>query len=185
MEDKQIVELYWQRSERAIRETDAKYGALCRRVALDLLGVREDAEECVSDTYRTAWESMPTQRPEKLRAWLCRVVRNISVDRWRREHSQKRGGGLDVLLSELDDCVPAAGSVEETVEAAELGRLIENWLRALPDEDRRLFLRRYFGGETVSALAEAAGVKPGALSQRLYRLRLRLRAELEKEGVTL
>ncbi len=185
MEDRQIVELYWQRSEKAISETDAKYGALCHRLALDLLGVHEDAEECVSDTYRTAWDSMPTQRPEKLRAWLCRVVRNISVDRWRKEHSRKRDRGLDVLLSELDDCVPAPGSVEATVEAAELACVIETWLRALPPEDRRLFLRRYFDSESVSTLAGAAGVTPGALAQRLYRLRLRLRAALEKEGVTL
>ncbi len=107
MEDPQIVELYWQRDETAIAETDAEYGGFCRRIAQNLLGIREDAEECVNDVYGEAWSSMPTERPEKLRAWLGRVVRNISIDRWRQNHAQKRYAGMESLLSELDECVPA------------------------------------------------------------------------------
>ena len=88
--DQEIIDLYWAREERAITETDDKYGELCRRVSVNLLGSREDAEECVNDTWLTAWNSMPDERPRALRAWLLRVVRNISIDRYRRNHSGKR-----------------------------------------------------------------------------------------------
>lgn len=182
MEDREIVALYWQRSERAVAETDAKYGAFCRAVALDLLSVREDAEECVNDAYQAAWESMPEEKPDKLRAWLGRVVRNLSVDRWRKNHRQKRYAGLETLLSELDDCVPSAEDVERTVEAAELGRAIDAWLRTLPEDDARLFLRRYWNGTPLQTLAKERGVAPNKLAQKMYRLRLGLKAALEKEG---
>ena len=112
MEDHEIVALYWRRSERAVAETDAKYGAFCHTVALGLLSVREDAEECVNDAYQAAWESMPEEKPDKLRAWLGRVVRNLSIDRWRKNHRQKRYAGLETLLSELDDLISAAYAVE-------------------------------------------------------------------------
>ena len=185
MEDREIVALYWQRSERAVAETDAKYGAFCHTVALGLLSVREDAEECVNDAYQAAWESMPEEKPDKLRAWLGRVVRNLSIDRWRREHRQKRYAGIEALLSELDDCVPSASDVERTVEAAELGRAVDAWLRTLPEDDAALFLRRYWNGTPLKTLASERGVAPNKLAQRMYRLRLGLKGALEKEGYTL
>ena len=138
---------------------------------MNLLGVREDAEECVNDTYMEAWNSMPEQRPERLQAWLGRVVRNLSISRWRREHRQKRYAGMDLLLSELDDCVPAR---DDTARTAELSA-----------EERTLFLRRYWNGEPLSQLAKERNVPPGALAQRMHRLRLRLKAKLELEGITL
>ena len=185
MEDREIVALYWARDERALTETDAKYGAFCHAVALGLLSVREDAEECVNDAYQAAWESMPEERPDKLRAWLGRVVRNLSIDRWRKNHRQKRCAGLETLLSELDDCVPSAEDVEQTVEAAELGRAVDAWLRTLPEDDAALFLRRYWNGAPLQTLAKERGVAPNKLAQRMYRLRLGLRDALEKEGYTL
>lgn len=185
MEDREIVALYWARDERALSETDAKYGAFCRAVALDLLSVREDAEECVNDAYHAAWRSMPEERPDKLRAWLGRVVRNLSVDRWRRNRRQKRYAGMETLLSELDDCVPSAENVERTVEAAELGRAIDTWLRTLRADDATLFLRRYWNGTPLQTLAEERGVAPNKLAQRMYRLRLGLKDALEKEGYAL
>ena len=182
MEDHEIVALYWQREERAIVETDRKYGAFCHRIALNLLGVREVAEETVNDTWQEAWTSMPEEKPDRLRAWLGRVVRNLSVDRWRRDHRQKRFAGIETLLSELEDCVPSAETAEGAVEAAELAKAIDTWLRTLPREDAVLFLRRYWNGMSLKELAGERGVAPNRLAQRMYRLRLELKSALEKEG---
>ncbi len=185
MEDAEIVALYWERDESAIRETDTKYGPFCRRIALNLLGVREDAEECVSDTYLAAWNAMPTQRPTLLRSWLGRAVRNLSVDRWRKNHAQKRYDGMEVLLSELDECVPSGAAAERAAEAREIGAAIERWLRTLSEEDRALFLRRYWNGDRLDALAKERGIVQNTLAQRMRRLRLSLKGSLEKEGIEL
>lgn len=183
MDDLAIVELYHRRSERAIAESDKKYGGLCRSIALRLLGVREDAEECVNDTWHAAWNKMPPERPRALGAFLGRITRNLSISRWRRDHAQKRYEGMEVLLSELEDCVPAPGSVEEAVDRAQLSAAISAWLEGLTEVDRRLFLRRYWYGDGVKELAAAAGMGANALAQRLLRLRRGLQAFLETEGV--
>ena len=185
MDDNQIVALYWERSERAIAETDLKYGALCRSVAGNLLGNREDAEEIVNDTYHAAWNAMPSERPTKLGAWLGRVVRNLSIDRWRRDHRQKRSAGMETLLGELEDCGPSPQTVEKTLDAAELGRAIDAWLRTLPREDAAVFLRRYWNGTALQELARERGEAPNRLAQRMYRLRLELKQALEKEGFSI
>jgi len=185
MEDRQIVALYWQRDERAIGETEAKYGAFCRALAQNLLKIREDAEECVNDTWHAAWRAMPTARPERLGPWLGRVVRNLAIDRWRRDHRQKRYDGMEALLSELEDCVPAPADVEREIEARELGRSIDRWLGTLTEADRALFVRRYWSGERLAALAAEEDIPAGRLAGRLARLRQRLKTELEKEGISL
>ncbi len=185
MDDNQIVGLYWQRSEDAIPETERKYGAFCLSLARNLSDTREDAEECVNDTYYEAWTSMPEQKPENLRAWLGRVVRNIAVDRFRRNRAQKRDGRLDVLLSELDECVPTPDDTQRTVELNELSALIDGWLRTLSEEDRTLFLRRYWNGEQLAALAAERNAAPGSLAQRMHRLRAGLKTKLEQEGIVL
>ena len=185
MEDREIVALYWRRDERAITETDRKYGGLCRAIAMNLLGVREDAEECVNDTWLQAWNSMPEQRPERLRAWLGRVVRNLSISRWRAAHRQKRYAGIELLLSELDECVPSPDDTQRTVELNELSTLIDGWLRTLSEEDRALFLRRYWNGEQLAALAAERNAAPGSLAQRMHRLRAGLKTKLEQEGIVL
>ena len=107
MEDSEIITLYWNRDERAIAETSTKYGSFCQRIAQNILTVREDAEECVSDTYQQAWTSIPPLRPQRLRPWLGRVVRNLAINRWRRNHAQKRYAGLEALFSELEECIPS------------------------------------------------------------------------------
>ena len=183
MDDLAIIELYHRREERAIAESDKKYGALCRSIALRLLGLREDAEECVNDTWHTAWNRMPPERPQALGAFLGRITRNLSISRWRRDHAQKRYEGMEVLLSELEDCVPNPGTVEEELDRRQLARLISGWLDSLEDADRRLFIRRYWYGEAVKALAAELGEQANTLSQRLLRLRRVLRAFLESEGV--
>ena len=183
MEDAQIIELYWQRDEGAIRETDTKYGAFCQRIAMNILSSFEDCEECVSDTYGRCWDTMPPQRPGSLRAYLGTIIRNLSISRYRSSRAQKRFGGAEVLLSELSDCVPAPENIQRTVEAGELGELISRWLDGLGEEDRALFLRRYWNGDAVKDLALELGVRPNALTKRLLRLRESLRRSLEREGV--
>ena len=183
MEDREIVALYHARDEGAISETAAKYGAFCLRIALNLLGIREDADECVNDTYLAAWRRMPPELPASLRAFLGRITRNLSISRYRANHAQKRFAGAEVLLSELADCVPAPENIQRTVEAGELGELISRWLDGLGEEDRALFLRRYWNGDAVKDLALELGVRPNALTKRLLRLRESLRRSLEREGV--
>ena len=185
MDDLAIVELYHRREEQALAESDKKYGAQCRSIALRLLGFREDAEECVNDTWHAAWNTMPPDRPQALGAFLGRITRNLSISRWRRDRAQKRYDGMEVLLSELEDCVPAPGTVEEALDRRQLARSISAWLDSLEDEDRRLFIRRYWYGEAVKELAAQRGERVNTLSQRLLRLRHALRTFLESEGVEL
>ena len=185
MDDLAIVELYHRRDEQAITESDKKYGTYCRSIALRLLDFREDAEECVNDTWHAAWNRMPPDRPQSLGTFLGRITRNLSISRWRRDHAQKRYDGIEVLLSELEDCVPAAGTVEEHLERLLLAQSISTWLDSLEDEDRRLFIRRYWYAYPVKKLAKEQGGAANTLSQRLLRLRKGLRAFLEEKGVEL
>lgn len=185
MDDVQIIELYYLRDENAIRETDVKYGAFCHRIALNLLRSHEDAEECVADTYHAAWDAIPPAYPASLRAFLGRIVRNLSVDRFRKTKAQKRDTGMTVLLSELEDCLPARDTVELTFERHQLAGIISDWLCALSADDRALFVHRYWSGEAVKDLAKACGCTDKQMAQRMLRLRKHLKATLEKEGVTI
>ena len=185
MEDLQIIELYFKRNEAAIDETANKYGAFCRSVAKNILTLEEDAEECVNDAYLRAWSSIPPQRPAKLGSWLSRVVRNIALDMWRKSRRQKRYSGMEQLLDELNDCVPSSQNVECEIDKKELTEAINAWLGGLGQNDRVLFMRRYYGGEAVLDLAKECGLTPGGLAKKLYKLRQSLKASLEKEGYSL
>lgn len=185
MTDTQIIDLYWARSEEAILATADTYGGYCAAIAWNILHSREDTEECVNDTWHRAWDTMPPQRPSALGAYFCRIVRNLSIDRWRARYSQKRGEGMGSLVLELEECVPAVPSAEEQWETAEIGAAVERWLRAQRDQDRRLFVGRYFYGAAVQELAAGLGGSPNGTTQRLRRLRQSLRRALEQEGVTL
>lgn len=185
MDDTGIIALYWDRDEQAIAETDKKYGGACQRIALNILSSPEDAEECVSDTYHAAWNRMPPERPAYLMAWLGRIVRNLSISRFRANQAQKRCQGLQVLLSELEDCLPSPQDVETAMDRKLLGEIISRWLDGLPKTDRVLFLRRYWYGDSVQELARLLGCSPSQMAQRMLRLRRLLRAVLEQEGVHL
>ena len=183
MEDHRIIDLYWQRDPTAIAETDRSYGRYCLQIAKNILTLTWDAEECVNDTWMTAWNQMPPTRPQSLRAFLGRIVRNLSISRWRANRAQKRGCGLDLMLSELEDCIPAAQTVEEIVDHRLLTETIAQWLQGLDEAHRMLFLRRYWYGEAVAELAKEWGCNPKQMTQRLLRLRRKLRTHLESEGV--
>lgn len=182
MEDQGILELYFRRSEQAISETAEKYGGYCGAVAANILTLPEDAEECLNDTWLAAWNDIPPSRPGCLRAYLGRLTRNLAITRYRYSHAGKRSAGMDLLLSELEDCLPAAGGVEQVLEQAELNRILRDWLDGLAAEDRKLFVRRYWYGVSVKALAAEAETKQNLMAQRLLRLRRKLKARLEQEG---
>ena len=185
MQDSEIIALYWQRDEAAIAETSRKYGAYCFRIAGNILTAKEDAEECVNAAYHRAWNAIPPERPEHLGAWLGRVVRNVALGRWQHAHARKRNRGMTTLLSELEDCIPSPQNVETALDERELGERISIWLRSLPQEDRILFVRRYWYGVPLNALAKEQHSPPARLAQRMYRLRGALKAELEREGIVL
>lgn len=185
MEDIQIIELYWQRNEQAIAETSKKYGAFCFSIAKNILSIHEDAEECVNDTYHQVWNVIPPQRPVKFRPWLGKIVRNIAINLWNKNHTQKRYAGMTELLCELEDCIPSSQTVEQEIEEKELTECIDRWLRSLDREDRMLFVRRYWNGMALRDLAREEGTTPGKLAQRMYRLRIALKTALEREGVYL
>jgi len=181
MEDIQIIELYYARSEVAIKETHVKYGGLLHSIAFHLLSNHEDSEEMVNDTYERTWNSIPPQRPKSLRAYLGRITRNLSINRRHEKRTQKRYPDAQLILSELGDCVPGSDTVETKVETMELVRIINRWLGELPLDDRVLFMRRYWFGEAVNGLAIECASSPNRISGRLYRLRQGLKKALEEE----
>ena len=184
MEDAAIVELYWQRSEEAIPETERKYGKYCGTIAQNICHSPEDAEECVNDTWLRAWNRMPTESPSVLSIFLGAITRNLALDRWRVAHRQKRGGGeTDLALEELSDCVPAPSGVERELEARELVRAIEAFVDSLEPTERRLFLGRYWFLTPVKELAERLDWSQSKTKTVLYRLRKRLLRQLKEEGL--
>ena len=186
MEDRDIIELYWQRDQGAIRETASKYGGYLWNITWNVLRSLGDAEECVNDTYLRTWNAIPPARPSAFRAWLGRVARNLSLDRWKQLRARKRGGDeMELLLGELDQCVPAANGVEKNLEDQEIANLISAFLRGLPGETRVMFLRRYWYGESVADIAEKQRCGQGKVKSSLFRTRNALRAYLEQEGVAL
>lgn len=186
MDDLQIIELYWARSETAIAETAHKYGPYCRSIARRILRSEEDSEECVNDTYWKAWEAMPPQRPRQLRTFLGRITRNLALNRWEKTAAEKRGGGqVPLALEELTECVPAPDSVERAVDDMALTQLLNEFLGGLSAETRRIFLRRYWYFCSVKEIAADFGISESKVKTTLFRTRNRLKQHLEKEGVML
>lgn len=182
MEDYQIVDLYWARNERAIQESDAKYGKMLKSVSSSLLSSPEDAEECVNDTYLDAWNAMPTERPTYLGAFLAKIVRRISVDRFRHDHRQKRGG-IENLSEELSECIPDTNSVEKEYENGRLAKALNTFLLSLDTEKRVMFIRRYFYSQTVARIALEMQISESNVKVTLHRVRERLRRFLQKEDL--
>lgn len=183
MEDSQIVELYWSRGEDAVAETAKKYGKYCYSIAYRILGDDRDAEEAVNDTYMGAWNSMPPHRPSVLSTFLGKLTRRISINRWRARRADKRGGGqLPVAMEELTETLPAPDTPEQLVEARELTASIDRFLASLPEEERDLFVCRYWYFASIAELGAAFGAGAGKIKSRLFRIRNKLKVHLEQEG---
>ena len=186
MTDLQIISLYWQRSEDAIAASSAAYGGYCRTIAQNILHNAEDSEECVSDTWLNAWNTMPPQCPQRLRAFFGRITRNLALNRWKQEHTAKRGGGQTAAaLTELEECIPAADGAVQAVEDAELARVLQQFLLAQPEPKRTVFLCRYWYLTPVKEIAERCGMSESKVTAILYRMRQRLKKTLEQEGIAL
>lgn len=186
MEDKEIVELYWARNAHAISETASKYGGYCRSIAKNILGSSEDAEECVNDAYLHAWDSIPPHRPGNLAAYLGKLTRNLSFDRYRYLQADKRHSGeMELVLEELAECVSGADSVEQELDGKELIRTINTFLDTLPRKKCRIFLCRYWYAIPVSEIARRFGMTEGNVSVTLNRIRNQLRTYLTERGYSL
>lgn len=184
MEDNTIIELFFDRSEQAIRELDGKYGKVCHSLSYNILHSRQDAEECVNDAYLGMWNAIPPARPNPLLAFLCRIVRNLSLMRYHGDRAFKRGGGsYTVALEELEGCLASPQTVEGELEEQELVRLIEGFLETLSPENRVLFLRRYWFADSYGEIAARTGLSEKNVSVRLTRIRKRLRRYLAEGGV--
>ena len=184
MKDEQIVDLYWARDERALAETEAKYGVYCLAIARNILSDGADAEECVNDTYLGAWNAMPDARPAMLSAFLGKITRRLALDRWRAKYAAKRGGGeTPLVLEELSECVPAGDSPEDALAARELEKAVNDFVRGLPPVEMGVFLRRYWYLESVKDTARRLGFSQSKVKSMLARTRKKLRAHLEKEGL--
>ena len=186
MNDSQIVALYFDRDQRAIEETAAKYGNYCYTIVRGILQNREDAEEAVSDTYLALWAAIPPHRPVVLRTFLGKVARRTALKRWERSRTQKRGGGeVALALEELSEYLSDGTTPETAIETAELTQLLNEFLRKLPKEERQVFVCRYWYLDPIADIAKRFGFSQSKVKSMLSRTRMKLRATLSKEGITL
>ena len=185
LEDSKIIELFFARAEQAIVALSEKYGAACRGIAKNILKNDLDAEECVNDTYLAAWNTIPPQRPEPLRAYMFRIVRNIAIAKYHGNTAKKRNSHYDVALEELERCLTAPTTVEQEIEEAELSRLLDRFLDALDQESRIMFVRRYWYSDSIQDIAARFHISSNNASVRLSRIRKKLKMYLIKEGIEL
>ena len=183
MDDSEILDLYFARSEQAIAETDRKYGAYCFHIANHILSNPSDAEESVNDAYYSAWNLIPPRRPQRFSLFLGKLTRNLSIDRWRRNTAEKRGGGEAQLLDELEECVSGSESPETELLRKELSASLNRFLKTLPGKDRTVFLLRYYYTCSQTEISQQLGLSSNQVKYILQRTRKRLADMLKKEGL--
>lgn len=182
IDDEKIIDLFFERSEQGIRELDNKYGAVCHNLSYNIVNNRQDAEECVNDAYLGAWNSIPPQTPDPLRAYICRIVRNHSLKKLRANTALKRGSQFEVSLSELEDCI-SGSSLDEQLAVSELTAQINAFLSALPRDDRVMFVKRYWFSESLSEIADTFAITENNASVRLSRIRGKLHQHLKEAAL--
>lgn len=181
MEDIRIIELYWQRDETAIEESETKYGSYCGTIAGNILHSKEDTMECVNDTWFRAWNSMPPEKPGRLAVFFGRITRNLAIDRYRKNKAQKYGGGQTAIcLDELSECIGEERPVEDKIA---LRDSLNTFLSSLSEKNRNIFLLRYWYMFPVNKISEQYSMSEGAVKMTLQRIRKKLREFLEREGV--
>lgn len=192
MEDSKILDLYWERKEAAILETDRKYRDYCMHIAINILSSYEDSEECVNDTWLKAWDLIPPARPANLKAWLGKITRNLSLDRYFYNSAKKRGAGqIPLVLEELKDLqisgtagsTPPQGQPELAAEAMVVNEVLNHFLGSLKTENRVIFMRRYWYLDSIRDIAEALKISESKVKVSLFRSRKKLRQILQEEGV--
>lgn len=183
MEDSQIVELYWERKEEAIKETSLKYGRLCTNIAKNILSSYEDSEECVNDTYLVVWNAIPDERPNRFSAFISRITRNLALKKYEYLSAAKRNPAAITSLEELEDCVSGTDSVESEIEKEQIESAIEQFLWRQKEEKRNIFIRRYWYFDSIESICRSTGFTQSKVKSVLYELRQKLRKHLESEGV--
>lgn len=184
MDDERILELFWARDERALAETSARYGQLCRRLARNIVGNDAEAQECVNDALLAAWNSIPPARPQYFCAYLCKIVRNLALKRLEHNMAQKRTPNALLPLDGLEDILPDEAANSGTTEQ-ELGQLIGAFLRTQRPEARNVFLRKYWYFDSIAAIATRYGMTESKIKVLLHRTRNALRNYLKEEGISL
>ena len=185
IEDEKIIELFFERSEQAIRELDSKYGKVCHALSYNIVNNRQDAEECVNDAYMGAWNAIPPAKPNPLQAYICKIVRNISLKLYYRKVTAKRNSAYEIAMQELEPYLSAPNTVEREIEARELVRIIESFLDALSEENYVIFMRRYWFSDTYEEISKCVGLSEKNVSVRLTRIRQQLKEYLiEREVFT-
>lgn len=185
MEDAQILDLYFARSEQAIRETDLKFGRYCLTIAYNILRNNEDSEECKNDTYIKAWNAIPPKKPDNFRAYLGKIARNIALNMYEYMHRKKRDvNSTEAILDELSECIPDPGSdVEQTAESTLIRDSINQFLGTLSADNRRIFVRRYWYASPIEEIAQEYGFSVSKVKTSLMRTRSKLKKHLESEGI--
>ena len=184
MTDEKIIELFWSRDENAIKETEKKYGDLCHFVMSGILPVKEDREECINDAMLVLWNTIPPEKPASFSAYLAKILRTIALERTRRENAWKRGGRVLTVGEEFLRDITDGRTLADDYESSRAGRIINEFLEGLPKNDRKIFILRYWFDEDISRIALRTGYSESRIKSLLKRQREKLRAMLEKEGIT-
>jgi RNA polymerase sigma-70 factor (ECF subfamily) len=187
MDDKEIIDCFWKRSESAIAALGEKYSKYCRTIAVNILGNAEDAEEVLNNAYNRVWNAIPPGRPDNLRAFIGRIIRNLSLDRLEKDRAIKRGGGqFNALLSELEECVvDSRNPFDELIETETITAALNVFLSEESVENRRIFVRRYWRSASIEEIAAALNMSVGKVKSLLFRMRNKLRKHLESEEIFL
>lgn len=183
MEDSKIIELFFKRSEQALYELDLKYGKICYSLSHHILNSKPDAEECVNDAYLGAWNTIPPAKPNPLQAYICKIVRNISLKRFHQKKAAKRNSSYEIAMQELEACLPAPNTVEAEIETKELTHIIECFLNTLSEENCVIFVRRYWFLDTYAEIAQRVKISEKNVSVRLTRIRKQLKTYLTEREV--
>jgi RNA polymerase sigma-70 factor (ECF subfamily) len=182
MDDDMIINLYWERSESAIKETATKYGNYCTAIAMNILHNKEDSEECINDTYLNTWNTIPPQRPNNFMAFLGRIIRNLSFNKYKERRAKKRSGDeIEILLSELENIIPSGNNVEKDYETGSIAAIIDSFLDSIDSETRIVFVRRYWYSDSVKDIVKRFGISESKVKSILLRTRNKLKKYLEKE----
>lgn len=185
MEDKAIIDLYFERKEEALKATDQKYSAYLKKVISGILNRKEDIEECLNDTYMAVWNRIPPERPAMFRAFVAKIARYTALNRYDYISAGKRNSAFDVILSELEDCLSVGDTVEKELEAGILRDALDSFLYGLKKEKRIIFLRRYWFGDSISDISDNFGLSESKVKSMLFRLRGQLKEHLKKEGIAI
>lgn len=185
MDDDSIIDLYINRSEQAILETKKKYGAYCRTIARNILSNYLDVEECENDTYMATWNTIPPKYPEKFKVFLGRIIRNIALDKYSYNTAKKRNKEFECILNELEEFIASNHTVEIEYEEGEIARVINQFLYTLEEEQRHVFIRRYWYSDSIIEISEKFHMSQSKVKSSLFRMRNKLKIYLEKEGITL